>query len=191
MVPRIRNLPSTTFGGEPLSRRASAELHETVQFCSAPSRGDLVQTACEQMDWTMPDRATRLSFGLHRLGVLARRGVVRLSPKRSPGLPPELDGCTALQPPLRAKFSHSLSAVEQELEALFPQAQYRWAPLNRVIEHAARGPQRVRPGRSYPRRSRRPSKNGGSASPPIPPPQTESHLFAANRAVPKTNAIDP
>ena len=32
MDPRIRNLPSTTFCGERLSRRAIAEIQETVQF---------------------------------------------------------------------------------------------------------------------------------------------------------------
>ena len=62
------------------------------------------------------------------------------------------------RPPLRANFSHSLGAVQRELEGLLLQAPQLRNTLNRVLEHAARGPQRERPGRSYPRRSRRPSK---------------------------------
>ena len=62
------------------------------------------------------------------------------------------------RPPLRANFSHSLGAVERELEALLLQAPQLRDTLNRVLEHTAQGPQRERPGRSYPRRSRRPSK---------------------------------
>ncbi|MCY4596469.1 MAG: hypothetical protein OXC19_16920 [Bryobacterales bacterium] len=59
--------------------------------------------------------------------------------------------------PLRAKFSQSLGAVERELEGLLLQAPQLRDTLNRVLEHGARSPQQERPGRSYPRRSRRPS----------------------------------
>ena len=60
--------------------------------------------------------------------------------------------------PLRVNFNKSLGAVERELEALLLQAPPLRDTLNRVLEHGARSPQRERPGRSYPRRSRRPSR---------------------------------
>ena len=73
------------------------------------------------------------------------------------------------QPPLRANFSHSLGAVERELEALLlQQAPQLRDTLNRVLEHTARGPQRERPGRSYPRQSRRPSKKWWNRKPADP-----------------------
>ena len=88
------------------------------------------------------------------------------------------------RPPLRANFSQSPGAVDRELEALLlHQAPRLRDTLNRVLEHAGRSPQRERPGRSYPRRFRRPSKKWRNRKPAGPPPQTESHLFAANHAV--------
>ena len=164
MVPHIRNLPSTTFGGKRLSRTASAEIHETVQFCGARRRSDLVRVARGQVDWHTPGGAARPGFGLDLLGALPRRSVVRLPPQ-----PLELDGCTALQQPLQRSSSPSLSAVERELEALFPQALHLWDTLHRVIEHAAPGRQRERPGRSHPQQSRRPSKKWRKRKPADPP----------------------
>ena len=74
------------------------------------------------------------------------------------------------RPPLRANFSQSPGAVERELEALLlHQAPPLRDTLNRVLEHAARSPQRERPGRSYPRRSRRPSKKWRNRKPADPP----------------------
>ena len=71
--------------------------------------------------------------------------------------------------PLRANFSHSLGAVERDLEALLlHQALQLRDTLDRVLEHPARGPQRERPGRSYPRRSRRPSKKWRNRKPADP-----------------------
>ena len=68
--------------------------------------------------------------------------------------------------PLRANFNHSLGAVEREMEALLlHQAPQLRDILNRVLENASRGPQRERPGRSYPRRSRRPSKKWRNRKP--------------------------
>ena len=73
------------------------------------------------------------------------------------------------RPPLRANFNHSLGAVERELEGLLlHQAPQLRDTLNRVLEHAARSPQRERPGRSYPRRSRRPSKKWRNRKPADP-----------------------
>ena len=55
IAPRIRNLPSTTFAGERLSRPAIAEIQETVQFFPALSRNELVRTVCEQLGWHTPE----------------------------------------------------------------------------------------------------------------------------------------
>ena len=165
MAPRIRNLPSATRGGERLSRHASAEIPETVQCLPALRRGDLVHAVREQRDWHTPDGATGVGFGLRVLGALARRCMVRLPPK-----PLRLNGRSASQPPLRANFSHGLGAVEREFEALLlHQAARLRDTLNRVLEHAERSPQRERPGRSDPRRSRRPSKKWRNRKPADPP----------------------
>ena len=73
------------------------------------------------------------------------------------------------RPPLRANFSHSVGAVGRDLEALLlHQAPPLRDTLNRVLEHAARGPQRERPGGSYPRQSRRPSKKCRNRKPTDP-----------------------
>ena len=168
------------FGGERLGRCVIAEIQETVQFLPALSRSELVCIVCRQLGWHAPDGATAtgVGSGLRVLGALARRCMVRLSPK-----PLRLNGRGASQPPLRPNFSHSLGAVERELEAPLLQAPQLRDKLNRVFGHTARGPQRERLGRSYPRRSRRPSKKWRNRKPADPPPQTESHLFAANHAV--------
>ena len=82
----------------------------------------------------------------------------------------ELRAGEAGRPPLRANFNHSLGAVERELEALLlHQAPQLRDTLNRVLQHAARSPQRERPDRSYPRRSRRPSKKWRKRKPADPP----------------------
>ena len=62
MGPRIRNLPSTTFAGERLSRCAIAEIQETVQFFPALSRSELVRTVYEQLGWHTPEGTSRLGF---------------------------------------------------------------------------------------------------------------------------------
>ena len=71
--------------------------------------------------------------------------------------------------PLRANFNQSLGAVERELEGLLLQAPPLRDTLNRVLEHGARSPQRERPDRSYPRRSRRPSTKWRNRKPADPP----------------------
>ena len=61
------------------------------------------------------------------------------------------------RPPQRANFNHSLAAVGRELEGLLPSHDaLLHETLDRMMEHVSRSPQRERPGRSYPRRSRRP-----------------------------------
>ena len=138
MDPRIRNLPSTTFGGERLSRRAIAELQETVRFFPELSRTELVRTVCVQMDWHTPGGATRLGFGLRVLGELERRGIVRLPPKRGPGRGPQkpqpLDRRTAPQPPLREPLAQLApvrleTATEPAEAALWNQWVERYHPL--------------------------------------------------------------
>ena len=163
MAPRIRNLPSKTCGGERLSRHASAEIPVTGQCLPALRRGDLVHAVREQRDWHTPDGATGVGFGLRVLGALARRRMLRLPPT-----PLRLNGRRASQPPLRTNFSHSLGAVERELEPLLLQAPQLRVTLNRVLGHTVRGPQRERPGRSYPRRYRRPSKKWRNCKPADP-----------------------
>ena len=125
-----------------------------------------MRAVCRQLGRHAPDgaTATRGGFGPRVLGALALRCMVRLQPKTL-----RLNGRNASQPPLRANFSHSLGAVERELEALLLQAPQLRVTLNRVLEHTARGPQRERPGRSYPRRYRRPSKKLRNCKPADPP----------------------
>ena len=70
--------------------------------------------------------------------------------------------------PLRVNFNQSLGAVERELEGLLLQAPQLRDTLNRVLEHGTRSPQRERPNRSYPRRSRRPSTKWRNRKPANP-----------------------
>ena len=137
MDPRIRNLPSTTFCGERLSRRAIAEIQETVQFFPELSRTELVRTVCVQMDWHTPGGSARLGFGLRVLGELQRRGIVQLPPKRGAGRGPQkplqFDRRTAPQPPLREPLAQLVPvrlepATEAEEAALWNQWVERYHP---------------------------------------------------------------
>ena len=138
MDPRIRNLPSTTFAGERLSRPAIAEIQETVQFFPALSRSELVRTVCEQMGWHTPEGTPRLGFGLRVLGALERRGIVRLPAKRGPGRGPQkplqFDARTAPQPAVREPLAELAPvrlelATEPEPKALWNQWVDRYHPL--------------------------------------------------------------
>lgn len=74
------------------------------------------------------------------------------------------------RPPLRANYNHSLGAAERKLGALLlHQAPQLRDTMNRVLEYVARSPQWERPGRSYPRRSRRPGKKWRNRRPADPP----------------------
>ena len=138
MDPRIRNLASTTFGGERLSRPAIAEIQETVQFFPELSRSELARTVCEQLGWHTPGGATRLGFGLRVLEELERLGIVRLPAKRGPGRGRQkalqFDHRTAPQPPLRADLGE-LAPVRLETasgpqeKALWNQWVQRYHPL--------------------------------------------------------------
>ena len=138
MDPRIRNLPSTTFAGERLSRPAIAEIQETVQFFPALSRSELVRTVCEQLGWHTPEGTPRLGFGLRVLGALERRGIVRLPAKRGPGRGPQkplqFDARTAPQPAVREPLAELAPvrlelATEPEPKALWNQWVDRYHPL--------------------------------------------------------------
>ena len=77
MDPRIRNLASTTFGGERLSRPAIAEIQETVQFFPELSRSELARTVCEQLGWHTPGGATPMALTLSwgRINLLGQGGI--------------------------------------------------------------------------------------------------------------------
>ena len=94
------------------------------------------------------------------------------------------------RPPLRANFSNSLGAVERELEGLLLQAPQLRDTLNRVPDHAARGPQRERPGRQVTRQALRPSKKRRNRKPADP--QTAACIapcLAAKQRGTKPNAL--
>ena len=117
MDPRIRNLTSTTFGGERLSRRALAEIQETVQFFPQLSRTELARTVCEQMGWHTPGGSTRLRFSLGVLGELERLDIVQLPARqgrgRGPQKPLQFDARSAPQPPVREPLA-ALAPVRLE-----------------------------------------------------------------------------
>lgn len=138
MDPRIRNLPSTTFCGERLSRHQIVEIQETVQFFPNLSRSELARTVCVQLDWHTPGGSTRLGFSLRVLKELQRRGIVELPPKRSPGRGPQrplkLDERTAPQPPLREPLAQLTpvrleTATEREDVVLWNHWVERYHPL--------------------------------------------------------------
>ena len=77
MDPRIRNLTSTTFCGERLSRREIASIQETVQFFPHLSRTELGHTVCVQLGWQTPGGSNRLRFAMRVLRELERRGILQ------------------------------------------------------------------------------------------------------------------
>ncbi|MDE0102981.1 MAG: hypothetical protein OXN89_11425, partial [Bryobacterales bacterium] len=138
MDPLIRNLPSTTFCGERLSRHQIEEIQETVKFFPNLSRSELVRTVCVQMDWHTPGGTTRLGFGLRVLKELQRRGIVELPAKRGAGRGPqkplEFDDRTAPQPPLQEPLARLVpvrlqTASEPQDVALWNQWVGRHHPL--------------------------------------------------------------
>ena len=138
MDPRIRNLPSTTFGGERLSRPAIAEIQETVRFFPELSRTELAHTVCEQLAWHTPGGKTRLGFARRVLEELERRRIVELPPKRGPGRGPQkplrIDRRTAPRAPLREALAALApvrleTASEPEEVALWNQWVERYHPI--------------------------------------------------------------
>ena len=125
MDPRIRNLTSTTFCGERLSRREIASIQETVQFFPQLSRTELGHTVCVQLGWQTPGGSNRLRFAMRVLRELERRGILQLPPQRGRGRGPQrplqLDRRTAPQAavlePLAALQPLQLQAVTAPREA--------------------------------------------------------------------------
>ena len=112
MDQRIRDLASTIFCGERLSRRQIASIQETVRFFPQLSRAELGHTVCEQLGWQTPGGTNRLQFALRVLEGLERRAILRLPPKRHRGRgrqrPLPLDERTAP----RAEVEVPLAALE-------------------------------------------------------------------------------
>ena len=109
MDQRIRDLASTTFCGERLSRRQIASIQETVRFFPQLSRAELGHTVCEQLGWQTPGGASRLQFALRVLEELERRSILRLPPKRHRGRgrqqPLPLDDRTLPRPELEVPLA--------------------------------------------------------------------------------------
>ena len=157
MDPRIRNLTSTTFCGERLSRREIASIQETVQFFPHLSRTELGHTVCVQLGWQTPGGSNRLRFAMRVLRELERRGILQLPPQRGRGRGPQrplqLDRRTAPQAavlePLAALQPLQLQAVTTPREAqLWNHWVQRYHPLGytplpgaqlRYFVHAADG----------------------------------------------------
>ena len=122
---RIRNLTSTTFCGERLSRREIASIQETVQFFPHLSRTELGHTVCVQLGWQTPGGSNRLRFAMRVLRELERRGILQLPSQRGRGRGPQrplqLDRRTAPQAavlePLAALEPLQLQAVTAPREA--------------------------------------------------------------------------
>ncbi len=138
MDPRIRDLPSTTFCGERLSRHQIVEIQETVKFFPHLSRSELVGTVCVQLDWHTLGGAPRLGFDLRVLKELQRRGIVQLRPKRDAGRGPQkplqFDDRTALRPPLCEPLAQLVpvrleTATEPQEAAMWNQWLERYHPL--------------------------------------------------------------
>ncbi len=138
MDPRIRNLPSTTFCGERLSRHQIVEIQETVKFFPHLSRTELVSTVCVQMDWHTPGGAPRVGFGLRVLKELQRLGIVQLPAKRGAGRGPQqplqFDDRTAPRPPVREPLAQLApvrleTVTEPQQAALWNQWLERYHPL--------------------------------------------------------------
>ena len=89
MDPLIRNLKSTTFFGNRLTRRQIANIQETVRLCPGLSRAELGRTICEHLGWRTPKGRDRLSSAQRLLTELERLGILALPPKRGPGRGPQ------------------------------------------------------------------------------------------------------
>ena len=166
---RIRNLTSTTCGGERLSRRALAAMQEAVQFFPQLSRTELARTACEQRGWHTPGESTRWRISRGVLGELERLGIVQLPASqgrgRGPQNPLQCDRRSAPQLSAREPLAE-LAPVRQE--TYVNPRQHPAANWQLVGRTQARDSQRERPGRSYPRRFCRPSKKWRHRKPADP-----------------------
>ena len=109
MDPLIRDLKSTTFFGERLTRRRIADIQETVGRFPKLSRTELGHTLCVHCGWQTPKGSNRLQFALRLLEELERLSILTLPPRQTPGRglqkPVELTPRTAPQPALEVPLA--------------------------------------------------------------------------------------
>ena len=51
MIPRIKELKTTTFSGRRLTRRQIAQVQETVALPPGNTRSELCKTVCQHLGW--------------------------------------------------------------------------------------------------------------------------------------------
>ena len=85
MDPRIRQLRSTTFGGQRLTRRQIADIQQTVATFPLLSRTELGHTVCVHLRWQTPNGRNRIQQAMGLLEELARLGVLTLPTRQGPG----------------------------------------------------------------------------------------------------------
>ena len=89
MDPRIRQLRSTTFGGERLRRRQIAAIQETVGRFPKLSRTELGHTICVHLGWQTPTGRNRIQQARGLLEELERLGILTLPARQGRGRGPQ------------------------------------------------------------------------------------------------------
>ena len=89
MDPRIRQLRSTTFGGERLTRRQIAAIQETVGTFPKLSRTELGHTICVHLGWQTPTGRNRIQQAQGLLEELERLGILTLPARQGRGRGPQ------------------------------------------------------------------------------------------------------
>ncbi len=89
MDPRIRQLRSTTFGGERLTRRQIAAIQETVGPFPKLSRTELGHTICVHLGWQTPTGRNRIQQAQGLLEELERLGILTLPARQGRGRGPQ------------------------------------------------------------------------------------------------------
>ena len=129
MDPRILQLQSTTFGGERLTRRQTADIQETVSALPLLSRTELGHTVCVHLGWQTPNGHNRIQSAMRLLEALEQLGILRLPARRPtlrgrqrPVVPgarsdpqPEIGGPLAACRPLRLEVVRGRAAVQWRL----------------------------------------------------------------------------
>ncbi len=82
---RIRQLRSTTFGGERLTRRQIAAIQETVGLFPKLSRTELGHTICEHLGWRTPTGRYRIQQARGLLEELERLSILTLPARQGRG----------------------------------------------------------------------------------------------------------
>jgi hypothetical protein len=130
----VDTLPATTFSARRFTRKQLARVQETVARFPKLSRTELARTLCEHLCWTTPNGKYKIESCLTLLEGLEAQGVVTLPAKQVRKAPQRRIPTFENNPP-DSPIGDALSAV--------------WRAI--VARH-----QRIRPNRSYPRRSMRP-----------------------------------